>query len=470
MSARGSAEPLVAVVGGGLAGMAAAAALSTAGCRVELFESRQGLGGRAASYVDPQTGELVDHCQHVGMGCCTSLLDFCRRVGVADCFRRDDLLTFIGPDSAAYQVRGASWLPAPLHLAPSFSRLGYLTLGDRLGIAKALWALARHPFVDHDAAPTVGSWLHARGQTDRAIARFWSVVLTSSLGEDPDRASLSAARKVFVDGFMASREAYVLHVPRVPLGAIYDRVASWLIAQQVALHLGTPVERVGWEDGPVVVYGQGRELRPDFVVLAVPWSKIASLVDPQIAGQWPWLERATRIESCPITGVHLWFDRAIMPYRHAALVGRESQWIFNRAEAATAADQGHYYQVVISASRDLAGRDRDAVVQGVRAELAEIWPVVARATLLRARVVNQPAAVFSVRPGFEQQRPAQQTALAQVMVAGDWTATGWPATMEGAVRSGYLAAEGIMRALERPQTFVAEPLARGWLARLLIRD
>ena len=172
-------------------------------------------------------------------------------------------------------------------------------------------------------------------------------------------------------------------------------------------------------------------MRPDFVVLAVPWSKVAGVVAPEIATSWPWLAEVGSVEAAPITGVHLWFDREIMDLPHAVLVGRLSQWIFNRAtpEAGNFAD-GFYYQVVISGSRQLAGLDREQIVAAVCADLAAVWPAAAEVRLLRSRVVTDRSAVFSARPGLERVRPAQQTAADRVLVAGDWTATGWPATME----------------------------------------
>jgi squalene-associated FAD-dependent desaturase len=392
-------------------------------------------------------------------------------MGVADCFRRDETLTFIGPDARPHAFRGVRWLPAPLHLAPSFARLSYLSWTERVAIGRALLRLAWLPAVDDDRAPTVGQWLRNEGQSDRAIERFWSVVLTSTLGEELDRASLVAARKVFVDGFLAAREAYVLHVPRVPLNTIYDRVASKLTAAGAELHLGAPIERVTRQDRLTIVSDRGDSKHFDFVVLAVPWTRIAALVDGEISRHWPWLDGLSQIESSPITGVHLWFDRPVMPYRHAVLVGRTSQWIFDRADSCHSGGQeGHYYQVVISASRGLSGGDRNELIQTVCDELAEIWPAAGQAKLVRSRVVNQPMAVFSVRPGLDRLRPTQRTADEQVMVAGDWTATGWPATMEGAVRSGYLAAEQVLQVIGRPQRFVAEPPSRGWLARWLIGD
>jgi squalene-associated FAD-dependent desaturase len=468
--------PRVAVVGGGLAGLAAAVALSSAGCRVELFEARRSLGGRAASFRDPASGEMVDHCQHVSMGCCTNLADFCRRTQISQFFRRDPVLIFIGPDGRPCRFRAAPLLPAPLHLAPAFLRLRYLSLRDRLAIGRAVWKLMRMRSSTNDVAhhheTTVGEWLKRQGQSPAAIEQFWSVILVSALGEQLDRASLAAARKVIVDGFLATRDSYVLEIPQAPLGTLYgQRLIDWFAAHQVALRLGESVRRLDDTGTITLSCDDGAAIETDYAVLAVPWNRVADILSPKLAARCPWVRDISHVESAPITGVHLWFDRPITALPHAVLVGRLSQWVFNRGQRkGTDQGSGHYYQVVISASRALAGRDRQQIVAEVCAELSAIWPEAASAELIQARVVTEHAAVFSARPGFEKLRPAQQTELKRLVVAGDWTNTGWPATMEGAVRSGYLAAEAIMRSTGRPRKFLQPDLPRGLLARLLLRS
>jgi uncharacterized protein with NAD-binding domain and iron-sulfur cluster len=198
----------------------------------------------------------------------------------------------------------------------------------------------------------------------------------------------------------------------------------------------------------------------------VTWRRLATLFDEQLQARLPILTRLDEIESAPITGVHLWFDRAITELPHAVLVGRLSQWIFRRS--AVDGNEGHYYQVVISASRHLAGRDREAIVAEVCDDLRAIWPAAREARLLHARVVTDQEAVFSVQPGMEACRPQQRTSIPNLFLAGDWTATGWPATMEGAVRSGYLAAEAMLESLGTPEQITRPGLPRAPLARVLL--
>ncbi|HEY2895162.1 MAG TPA: hydroxysqualene dehydroxylase HpnE [Pirellulales bacterium] len=459
-------EERVAVVGGGLAGLAAAVALSSAGFAVELFEARRQLGGRAASFRDPASSELVDQCQHVTMGCCTNFADFCRRTQTGELFSRHRVLNFVGPDERMYRFRGARWLPAPLHLGPAFWGLRYLTLAERLSIARAMWKLARSRIAADDCS-TIDEWLRAHGQSDRTISLFWSVVLTSALGEEPERSSVAAARKVMVDGFLASRGAYVLQVPRVPLGTLYDQIAAWCQHHRIQLRQQMPVRQIDQSEKLAVEFMDGRRQAFDAVVVAVPWNKVRDLLTPSLATKLPWIAGLDCFEASPITGVHLWFDRPITTVAHAALVGRLGQWIFERSNPEAGTTE-HYYQVVISASRNLAQRSKEEIAEEICRELAAIWPAAAEARLLRVRVVTEQAAVFSPRPGLERLRPQQETDVPGLAIAGDWTATGWPATMESAVRSGYLAAEAICRAAGRPQAFLQPDLPRSGLVRLLL--
>ena len=207
-------------------------------------------------------------------------------------------------------------------------------------------------------------------------------MLVSALGETLDRASLAAARKVIVDGFLASQEASAVDVPDAPLGTLYgERLEAWFGARGVKLHLEQPVRRVGFSIAPLIEMADGATLRPAFVVLAVPWTKLDELIAPEVAKEWSWLAGLDSLGCSPITGVHLWFDRPITDLPHAVLVGRLSQWIFHRGRPATATQSGHYYQVVISASRVLAGRDRQVILDEVRREMAEIWPAAAHGAI-----------------------------------------------------------------------------------------
>jgi squalene-associated FAD-dependent desaturase len=459
--------------------MAVAAAAVAHGMRAELFEQTKALGGRAGSFHDPPSDRLVDACPHIAMGCCTNLADFCRRTGVGEGFHRYRTLHFFCPGdqlpspapvaehevtTVRYDFSASRWLPAPLHLLPGLLGLGYLTRSDRWAIARTLLGLARQPPDDRPDAPAIGPWLRSQGQSDEAIERFWSVVLTSALGETVQRASQPAARKVFVDGFLASRRAYELLVPQSPLGELWRKAAAWLSARGAAIHLCTRVERIEGDGhrAAAVVLGDGTRCEFDFCVVAVPWRQIRGLLSPGLRAALPELQRAEQLEPSPITAVHLWLDRAITSLPHAAIIPRG--WFFADPRPGPPA---WHYQVVLSGPHPLQGRDREEIVRAVRADLGAVWPAARGARLLRWLVLAQPAAVFSVRPGSDALRPPQRTSVENLLLAGDWTATGWPATMESAVRSGYLAVEAILASLGRSERLLVKDLPRGWLVRLL---
>lgn len=434
-------ESAVAIVGGGLAGLAAAVAAAERGMRVELFERSRVLGGRAGSFFDVKTGVWIDHCQHVALGCCTDFLDFCRRTGVDDCFERTSTMHFVGPDGRRHDFVPSRWLPAPLRLLPGLMNQKYLA-GERWGIVRTLRRLVRAtPEADADRE-TIGAWLRHQGQSDRAIERFWSVVLVSALCETVDRASLAAARMVFRNAFFGPRGASDLLVPRLPLREIFhERVGRRLADRGVQLHLATPVRRIDGDRqrARALVLADGTLRSFDAVIVAVPWWQVRRLFADDLWAALPAAANVDRIESAAITAVHLWFDRPITALRHAILVGRLSQWAFFDPTPRPS----YYCQVVISASHRLPVRGHGELVAEVRRDLEAVWPDACSASLVHSRVDTQPAAAFSVVPGLDRFRPAQQTPIANLALAGDWTATGWPATMEGAVRSGYLAAKAV---------------------------
>ena len=459
-------RPHVVVVGGGLAGLAAAASLSSADVRVTVLESRRRAGGRAASFEDPVAGGLVDACQHVAMGCCTNFLDLCRQAGLADAFRRDRTLWFIGPDGDRAVCTPSRLLPAPLHLTPLLLGMRHFSFAEKLSLGMGMLKLARYREQAHDRADTTGdtalAWLQSVGQPERVIRLFWQPVLESALGESIDLVSTAAARKVAVDAFLAHRDAADMFVPTEPLGSLFgDRLVAWLEGRGVTVEAGrnaTAIERDAAGRATAVIHGDGRT-PCDAAIIALPWRQAARVVPDLVPAA-----DETFVGS-PITAVHLWFDRDCIDLPHAVLVDRVSQWVF-RPDTAEGRQPG-YCQVVISASRGLLGGDREKLVATVVAELRETFPEARDAVLVNARVVTDPTAVLSVRPGVDAFRPAAVTAATNLFLAGDWTATGWPSTMEGAVRSGRLAAGATGRHLGRTVAPLTADLAKNPVVRLL---
>jgi squalene-associated FAD-dependent desaturase len=467
----------VAIVGGGLAGLATAVALADSrtqrelngrGLTIELFESRRMLGGRATSYRDPETGELIDNCQHVSLGCCTNFDDFCRRTGIDGLFARETALHFIGPDRRVSTVRRSAWLPAPLHLAPSLLRLGYLTWSEMLAVVAVLRRLARNSSGDAASHLTIGQWLRQAGQSERTIELFWSPVIVSALSEDVDRASYDASRKVFVDAFLRHEHGYEMRVPNVALGTLYDeQLVHWLGEHRVNLRLGSEVRAIEVTDQTAssLVLADGSRHAFDFFCVAAPWFRVSELFDRSLTDQLPFLNALAHFVESPITSVHLWCkQRLALPYRHAVLPGRFSQWIFDR----TNGDSSPYYQIVISASREVAAISRSEVVSRVIQDLSEVLREPISDVVIRTKVITEHRAVFSPTEEAESYRPPQRTPIRNLFLAGDWTATGWPATMEGAVRSGYLAAESLLEKLGSKEKILQADLPAAPFARWLL--
>jgi squalene-associated FAD-dependent desaturase len=437
-----------------LAGLAAATALAPRGFGVTLVESRNRLGGRAGSFQDPVTGQLVDACQHVSMGCCTNLAHFCRQLEIDRLLQPQPCLYFMTADGRISRLQAGPW-PAPLHLLRSFMGSHYLTAAEKLRIG---WGLACLQRGNPDDDPPFGEWLNRHGQTPRTVSRFWGLVLTSALNEAPERIGLRYARKVFMDGFLRHRRGFEVELPTVPLGRLYGQeLQSWLAQHQVQLLLQEGAKRLLVEDHEVtgVELRQGGRLAADWYIAAVPFDRLLSLLPPWLIEQEPYFGNLRKLEVSPITSVHLWLDRAVLLLPHVVLIDCIGQWVFNRGEIEPGV---HYLQVVVSAARQFRGLPQEEVQRRVLAELRQLFPAARQADLLRARVVTEHAATFSAVPGVDRWRPAQAGPLVNLFLAGDWTATGWPATMEGAVRSGYLAAEAMLRRMGQETTLVQPDL------------
>ena len=267
-----------------------------------------------------------------------------------------------------------------------------------------------------------------------------------------------------------------MEIPLVPLGELYGlRLESWLADRGVNVRLTTGVRAVNAdEDGSMcgVLLRSGEVVAADFVVLAVPFDRVASMLPATLGDQIPALAGIDSLAASPITGIHLWFDRPVCPFDHVVTIGRQIQWVFNHTAIQGRRpgdhDGGEYLQLVISASYDLLDKDKSEILEAVVRELGEIWPATREARLLRSWVVTEHGATFAVRPGVDAVRPEQRTPIDGLFLAGDWTKTGWPPTMEGAVRSGYLAAEEILRDLGQPLSLLQPDLSQGTLARWLL--
>src|SRR5579871_5641963 len=427
--------PKVLIAGGGLAGLSAAAALGGAGFEVDLFEARPFLGGRASSFPVPasadEEAETIDNCQHILLRCCVNLLDFYERMGV-----RDRIKFYFLEPGGRLSILKRGRLPAPFHFTGSFLRMHCLSRADKMKIARAFLAMRRERTRRKDLDRiSMLDWLLQKRQTPHAIDRFWRQILVSAVNEDLEHMAATHGFQVFWLGFLARADSHEMGVPSVPLSELYN-AGAWKRLGNVRLHFRTPVERID-ETGFTV----GGEVRAaDHYICALPFERLEGL---GLA--------APKFEHSPITGVHLWFDREVTTLPHATLLDRTMQWMFNK-------DSGKYLQLVVSASRDLTPLSRAEIIEIAIGDLRLYFPRVREAKLLKAHVIKEQRATFSAAPETECLRPTPESALPKAFLAGDWIRTGWPATMEGAVRSGYLAAEGVAQASGKPARFLVPDL------------
>ncbi len=498
----------VVVVGGGLAGLAAATALAARGVKVTVLESRPRLGGRASSIVDRETGQTIDNCQHVAMGCCTNFFHWCETIGCRDLFERQERLFFVGPPRSSgrptiARFEATSW-PAPLHLAAALKGFDWLSFRDRQLMQVAIGNLIASKFNSQDES--VASWLARQGQSENLVESYWKPVLISALSDTLDRLSLKYARKVLVDGFVKHRAGWEVWIPKVPLDELYGtRLQSWMLAHGVDLRLNAGVARITSNGGELqakhrtrrdssqlwsessaddratddalfteealriglmrarsVELRSGEQIPADHIIVAVPQHLVGGLVPDELQSHQQ-VQRLSDIQTAPIASVHLWLDRAIMDLPHAVLINRLSQWIFARGHS----ERGFYYQIVVSAAFDLAKMTEAEVLDRVMNELREVWERATDAKLQHGRLITEHKAVFSPRPNIDELRPQAQSALRNLHFAGDWTSTGWPSTMEGAVRSGYLAAESVLKQLGHATRIVQPDLPGNWVTRWL---
>jgi squalene-associated FAD-dependent desaturase len=456
----------VIVVGGGLAGLSAACALAEAGHPVRLLEKRRYLGGRASSYQHPGTGEVIDNCQHVLLGNCVNLIDLYRRLGVSDAIRWFDRLTFLEPGGRR-TILEPSFLPAPFHDMPAFLRAPAFSLADKISIGRGIGAFLIG--IPSDSEETFAHWLARHGQTQGAINRFWNPVLVSALNEDPDHMSSRYAGKVIRDSLLLSPGAGRMGVPTIPLSDLYHRAIEYIESRGGNVDLGAAPDSFLWSEASQqwTVGVQGQIFTAGAVVLALAFEGFSRLV-PALP-QNPKADQLTadleHFEHSPITGIHLWFDREITDLDHAVLLDTTIQWMFNKSRLRSEA--GHYLELVVSASKSLVAMQRQEVIDLALRELAQFFPILSQANLLKATVVKEVRATYSIRPQLDRLRPASLSPWPHIYLAGDWISTNWPATMEGAVRSGYLAAEALSSAAGAPAHFLQPDLPPTGLMRLL---
>jgi squalene-associated FAD-dependent desaturase len=457
----------VTVVGAGVAGLAAGCALAGAGYDVTLLERRPYVGGRASSYEHPALHEVVD-CQHVLLGCCTNLIHLLESSGAADKIRWYDELVFLEPGGRRSNFH-PNGLPAPIHFGDSFLRAPMLGLADKLGIARGMaeFLSAAEP----DDEVSLEQWLKRTKQTPLAIRHFWEPVVLCTLNDSFANCSLRIGAKVFRELFLKSPSGARLGIPTVPLSDLYSAAVQKFESLGGKACLRSGVESITANDGGrwKLRTGAGEQLT-DAVVLALPFEQAQKLVSelPRSAAAEFFGENLRRFIHAPYTTVHLWFDRQITDLHHAALLDTTVQWIFHKSRIRSYPEErGSYVELVIATSTAQLKMERSEILDSAMVELASFFPEVKRAKVIKSGILKEARATFSVLPGLNAVRPLAKSPWDGVYLAGDWTATGWPSTMESAARSGYLAAEAVAADFDSPASFLQPDVAASGIMKLL---
>ena len=444
-------RPSVTVVGGGLAGITSACELAEDGLKVTLVERRSFLGGRAYSYLDKRSRVEVDNGQHVFLGCCAEYIGLLKRLGVwhkAHLQRR--LRVRVIDKVWGESVLRSERLPPPLRLLPSLLRFRSLSPVEK---ARAAYAMARIRSLDRSAHPelddiTFADWLRARGQTENAVRGFWNLIVLPTLNGDITTVSADLALMVFQEGFLRDQNGANVGWARVGLSALLAEAAREYIERRGGqVLLDRAISGVRIEDGRAVV---GGPLEPaDYLVLAADSRSLLPLL-PRALREEPFFARIEGIPTSPIVNVHLWYDRQVTELEFAAFLNTPLQWLFNKSKLWGQEGDGQYLDISLSGADEFVDLPAREIIGLFGREVQSLFPAARTAEIKRALVVKQRDATFAARPGVARLRPTQRTPVANLFLAGDWTATGWPATMESAVRSGQLAAREVLKAAGRP--------------------
>ena len=432
------------VVGGGIAGIVAACDLADAGVRVTLVEKRPFLGGRSYSWTDEGAGLEVDNGQHVFLGCCTAYIALLERLGVRGLTRLQKRLNVRVIDKVwGESVLRASALPAPAHLLPSLLRFRPLSPAEKL---LAAYAFAQIRSLDRAAHPELDSvsledWLLSKRQSRHAIRSLWNLVIQPTLNDDISRVSADLGLMVFQEGFLRSRTGANVGWAKVGLSTLLGDAARRHIESRGGdVRLGAGLDGVDVESGVVVrAWVGGEERRADIYVLALPPDALLKTLPSPVRND-RFFSRVGRLGTSPIVNVHLWYDRTVWDGKFAAFLNTPLQWAFNKSKLWGQRGDGQYIDISLSGAREFVDLPTSEIVSMFRKEMDVLFPRARGAELTRALVVKQRDATFAAAPGAGVLRPAQRTPVSNLFLAGDWTDTGWPATMESAARSGGLAA------------------------------
>lgn len=445
MSTRG--HNRVVIIGGGFAGLAAGVALAEAGYQVELFERRPALGGRAYSFIDQTSGEVIDNGQHLFMGCYHETFKFLRKLGTDHLVRLQSRPRVDFLDSEARHTSlDCPNLPPPLHLLAGLMRMRGISLGEKLSTLRVGTALhAQGTRLKAKLGQlTVDQWLNQCGQSQRMKDRFWDMLSIATLNLNPERAAAILLAKVLQQGFAGTRTDSCMVTASVGLSELYTEQARAFIENRGGrVKLRASVKRLLIERGRCigVETASGEVVTADYYISAVPYFALAGLL-PKELFTIPYFAAWRDFESSPIVSINLWFDRPVTELGFVGLVKGRIHWLFNKDVIFRRSSRDdHLVSCVISAAHSYRSATRKELITLAIEDLARFLPDVRQAKLLHSVVVKEQHATFCATVEAEQQRPDHRTPIENLLLAGDWTNTGLPATIEGAVLSGHRCAE-----------------------------
>lgn len=437
----------VVIIGGGFAGLAAGVRLSERGYEVLLLERRNHLGGRAYSFIDSKTGDVVDNGQHLFMGCYLHTIAFLEAIGRLDRlkFQARPRVDFL--DSAhGFTSFDCPPLPAPLHVLAGLVKMKGLGVGDKLRAFNVGRAIKRNGKFSPDAL-TVDQWLNELGQSSNMKTRFWNPMVIATLNQSPDIASARMLKVVLQEAFGGDSKSANIGISRVGLSDLYTDGASDLIKLRGGdVQTGAQVQRLIVERGRVVAVElkDGERVGADCFISAVPPGALFEILPDELRSkEFASLEK---LGSSPIVSINLWFDRPVIDREFVGLLGTRCQWIFNKDLILPTGKRSNQIAVIISAARDFVDWTRSDLVEMAVSDLHELLPDSRSAVLLHSVTVKEREATLSHTVESDSLRLGAQTSVPNLILAGDWTNTGLPATIESAVVSGNIAADRVTAA------------------------
>ena len=451
----------VIIIGGGIAGVSAAVRLLDNGYRVNIIEARSILGGRSFSFKEKETGIELDNGQHVITKACSMYLDLAERLGILNGWKlQDDFHLRVYDKFNKMSTLQSSWLPAPFHLAASFFKYGHLNFKEKIAICAALYKAKRTNRDNHEFEGLLFvEWLSRNKQTPRAIEFFWNLIVMPILNDRVHHVSTRMALMAIQEGLLKSKHNADIGYPVTNLSPMMAKsVSGYFANQDSCLTFSTTVTGLKIRDGEIksVELKNGIELDAQIVISAIPADSLLKIL-PRTSLSISYFKRLEGLQTSPIVNIHFWYDRKIMNSEFCVFVDNELQWVFNKNDndPELSSDLNkvginrsnnivQHICISLSAAWEYIDQSKEDLIRKFMKEILLSFPVARQAHVIKAFVVKQRNATFRCLPGSGDIRPAGQTPYDNLFLAGDWTDTGWPSTMESAVRSGYNAAQAII--------------------------